>query len=63
MEIISIHSTGTIYTQYNIHCNKCEKLAVAIIAPDWTVNYYVCEEHKNETVQYYLKNLPNFTNK
>lgn len=58
MNRISITPYGAVYTIYDIRCNKCEKLAIAIIVPDWTVGYYVCEEHKNEAVQYYLKNLP-----
>jgi len=60
MERIFISSKGQILTMLETKCSKkeCNKSASILVIPDWAPDIYACEEHKQETINAYLKNLP-----
>lgn len=61
MNTIFITSSGSVFNQPNKGCMQggCENSATTIINLDWPcMPSYVCDEHKQEWITWYLSHLP-----
>jgi hypothetical protein len=58
MDTIHITSGGSLYTILNRRCQMCEKIATAVVNPDWAPVFYVCSEHQVDITKEFLRHLP-----